>query len=575
LFSHLFRFSPAAKPPLKIGLLIDGTTLIRSFADVLEDIGRSNFAVIDCAIVQRHSSVGISRKRNRLHALYSRFANKKVRDQLLYDLYMRWDTARFGRGEYALAEVDCTAQLHDVPTIEVEPITTGFVHRFPPSVVEAIRQRELDVLLRFGFNILRGDILNASHYGIWSFHHGDNEFYRGGPALFWEMWENNPLSGVILQRLTDELDGGTVLCKSIFATSATISLAENRQGPYSATTHFVIRKLHELHRFGYSELEARRIPDAPYRGRRRLYKTPTNSDMLRWYGRRIRARVRRIGQPAMVKQWRVGVRKGGPFLDEASVRGDSLDPSGFNWLDSPDRGYYADPFLIRHGGMLWLFTEKFESSQGKGIIAVTQLDESGRPLGFVPCLDLPHHLSFPFVFKHGNELWLIPEAADAHAVTLYRARQFPFDWVAEHVLLIGDYVDTVVWEDDSWWMLTTVREPPGHCVHTLLLRAETLTGEWSLHPASPLFNDVRLARNAGAVFELSGRRFRVSQDCSVEYGRSFQINEITTMTDKHYGERAIAGLQPHFLPNLIGTHTYNRSEDIEVIDGCFLEPDRR
>jgi hypothetical protein len=42
---------------------------------------------------------------------------------------------------------------------------------------------------------------------VWSYHHGDNEFYRGGPPHFWELYEKAPLSGVILQVLTEELDG--------------------------------------------------------------------------------------------------------------------------------------------------------------------------------------------------------------------------------------------------------------------------------------------------------------------------------------------------------------------------------
>ena len=37
-------------------------------------------------------------------------------------------------------------------------------------------------MLRVGFNIIRGEILNVPKYGVWSFHHDDEVKYRGGPA---------------------------------------------------------------------------------------------------------------------------------------------------------------------------------------------------------------------------------------------------------------------------------------------------------------------------------------------------------------------------------------------------------
>jgi len=35
-------------------------------------------------------------------------------------------------------------------------------------------------------------LLNASKYGVWSFHHADNSINRGGPAGFWEIIYKQP-----------------------------------------------------------------------------------------------------------------------------------------------------------------------------------------------------------------------------------------------------------------------------------------------------------------------------------------------------------------------------------------------
>ena len=72
--------------------------------------------------------------------------------------------------------------------------------------------------MRFGFNIIRGDILQTARFGVWSFHHDDEQKYRGGPPCFWEIVDGDPVTGVILQRLIDKLDGGIVLKKGYFPT---------------------------------------------------------------------------------------------------------------------------------------------------------------------------------------------------------------------------------------------------------------------------------------------------------------------------------------------------------------------
>ena len=81
-----------------------------------------------------------------------------------------------------------------------------------------IKLYKTDVLIRLGFRILRGKILNISKYGVWSYHHGDNNTNRGGPAGVWEVLEKNHETGVVLQILNEDLDGGFKLYESFSAT---------------------------------------------------------------------------------------------------------------------------------------------------------------------------------------------------------------------------------------------------------------------------------------------------------------------------------------------------------------------
>ena len=273
-----------------------------------------------------------------------------------------------------------------------------------------------------------------------------------------------------------------------------------------------------------------------------------------------------------VKHWRVAVRRCGNFLDEAATFGRPLDTFGFQWLMSPRGRYFADPFLFPHGGTTWMFAEEYDYRAEKAWISVAPLTEETPP-DFRECLVRPSHLSFPIVFEDAGDVFMIPEAAGANEVTLYRATRFPYVWQPEKVLLRGDYVDTVVWHAGGrWWLLTSIRDRSEIAATTaVLFSSDGLHGEWRTHPASPLFRDAARARNGGGIIQREGKIFRISQDCSVEYGRSFSINEVTRLDGLVYEERHVGTLTPDSLPGAIGTHTYSRAGEWEAIDACFQE----
>ena len=154
---------------------------------------------------------------------------------------------------------------------------------FHAEVVEAIRAKNLDVLVRFGFNTIPCGILAAARFGVWSYHYGDNDCYRGAPAHLWELVEHNPVSGVSLQILKEKRDDGKTLCKGLFATEpGGISASRNRIQPHWASAVFLIQKLFELHQYDWEHVEQRIAPPVPYRGRKAIYCSPNNREMVAW-----------------------------------------------------------------------------------------------------------------------------------------------------------------------------------------------------------------------------------------------------------------------------------------------------
>ena len=106
--------------------------------------------------------------------------------------------------------VECLA---DTELRRVDPLQDGAWYELPEETVSSIAAA--DVAIRFGFGLLRGDVLTAPAYGVLSFHPADIRRYRGlGPPK--AFLDGQDVMGVTLQRLTDDIDGGEIVaCRDV------------------------------------------------------------------------------------------------------------------------------------------------------------------------------------------------------------------------------------------------------------------------------------------------------------------------------------------------------------------------
>jgi hypothetical protein len=108
-------------------------------------------------------------------------------------------------------QIDAIDGVPDADRFRCEPVpAAGFGNRLPADVAETVGTNT-DVVVRFGFGVLKGDFLEMPTHGVLSFHRGDLESYRGQPGGLWEFLNDEPTAGVTLQRIDDSLDGGEVV----------------------------------------------------------------------------------------------------------------------------------------------------------------------------------------------------------------------------------------------------------------------------------------------------------------------------------------------------------------------------
>ena len=232
------------------------------------------------------------------------------------------------------------------------------------------------------------------------------------------------------------------------------------------------------------------------------------------------------------------------------------------------RRYYADPFVFSYEGQKWLFVEEFDYQAGKGIISCMPVTAGHEPTGPQPILVRPYHLSYPFVFRHDEAIYMLPETGGNRTVELYRARSFPFDWALHQVLIqgINVYDATLLRHEERWWMFAAIAHRDGSTQDELgIFYSEHLEGPWQAHELNPVKSDCRSSRPAGQFVKYGDRLLRPAQDCEGGYGSALVWLEIEELTTGRFKEREIARW-PGSAALADGIHTFNFDQGLGAID---------
>ena len=434
---------------------------------------------------------------------------------------------------------------------------------FRKEDLEQIRSYDLDVILRFGFNIIRGEILEVSRYGVWSFHHDDEMRYRGGPPCFWEIYYKDAETGSVLQRLTDELDGGIVLKKGIFRTksysyakSVDQAYFETAKWPAWVAADIVHQSAGYLHGFPTSTI-------AP------IYRYPTNGQFLKFliimWGNFIRSAWSRL---FMMQQWNVALIR---MSIHDFLRQPADAPKTFLKLKNRST-FNADCFGRKQGNhTAVLFEELDYSKEAKGALVVALVDHEGteikriKPSGIADTT----HLSYPYLFEEDGDVYLVPESGAQKKVILYKAEQFPARWKEESVLLNGAYYfdASLLKYENKYWLFFTLHDQMFDAnLHLHLAYSDTIGGPYTLHLQNPVKVSARSARPAGTMFkDQNGRLIRPAQNFCKTYGGSIVLNEVIKLNEKEYEEREAGELVPFDKYYKDGLHTLSVINDQEIL----------
>lgn len=470
-------------------------------------------------------------------------------------LFRFWNRFLF-RPKSKVAE-DISAETKSIEKQLCRTTNKGVSTIFNDQDIALIKSKKLDFLLRFGFNIIRGDILQAAKYGVWSFHHDDERLVRGGPPGFWEFMHRHHYNGVILQQLNEKLDKGFIL-KRHFYKVITHSYTAHLDQLYFESCQMPLQHCHQLIAQPAYQAEISKS-EAP------IMHPPGNWQMIKYL---IKSVSRRIGfhlhDLFRQEDWNVGLIKVPPH---AVIDNPEAYLAQAKWFKKPNKStYLADPFIIEFKGENYLFYELYDYRKGKAVLACRIASESFDQQHIV--LEEPHHLSFPFVFEHEGELFCLPESFSANKLSLYR-----FDTHLQQLIWVQDLIDDMPVVDPvlqqhegNWYLFFTLKDLPS--VHLYVYYAESPFGPFTAHANNPVKSDIRASRPAGAFITLNNKILRPAQDCSLHYGRAVELLEVETLSPQHFEETSVKRLMP--LPKFTynkGLHSLNGNAQFTVIDG--------
>lgn len=232
--------------------------------------------------------------------------------------------------------------------------------------------------------------------------------------------------------------------------------------------------------------------------------------------------------------------------------------------------FVADPFLIKHEGVWYVFYEVLPEHNREGVISYSySYDGLNWEYGKI-VLQANYHLSYPYVFKANDKIYMVPEGGAGGSIKLYEAKSFPSQWELVKQLKTGGFYDSsLFYHNEKWWMITmgVSSEPNSMYIYY----TDDLDKEWKSHVLNPIIkNNPTISRPGGRVYRDESRLIRFTQDCSANYGRRLTAFQITTLTPTQYEEKELGEVISN--SNIKGTWNQDGMHhiDIQMEKGSYL-----
>jgi len=535
---------------LKIGLIVDDYKLDNFNSELFTKLAATDFCKIEAVIINR-------KKKNKYdyNKILKKYSLIRIFEKILFKLIFLFEkNILYNFSEkYKFELIDLKNKKNK--TLFVDPIISkkGYFYEYSDIDIKKIDSLNLDVLIRMGAGILRGKILDIGKHGILSYHHGDNDMFRGGPPGFWEVFYKKTSTGFVIQKLNNNLDGGDIYFKGSVNTQ--YYFYKNQQFVYKQSAKYleiVLKKIFNQN--------ANLIENKVYYNK--IFKDPSLIQILEYIIKTYSFIIFKVVNVLLAKKenWMIGFAKS--KFNEKRLEQYKIIKN--------KNGFFADPFLFKKDNTNYLFVEDYSFEKKKGVISCFKLNEKNNEhLGTV--LTENFHLSFPFIFEYDNQIYMCPETHEIKEIRLYKCIDFPHKWKYETTLIKNiSAVDNIIFKRNNiWWLLTnTDTNELDHNSELSIYYSNNgpVTENWKPHSLNPIYVNPDKARNGGLINHKENI-YRVNQKIGFNsYGSSLEINKIDEIDEKVFEETLFSKVEPNFAKGLNGCHHMNNNDEYTVFD---------
>ncbi|MZH02369.1 MAG: hypothetical protein F3745_02920 [Nitrospinae bacterium] len=475
---------------------------------------------------------------------------------------------RKGDGGVSLNIEELKIRISALPCIEMTPERKGYFDIFSKNDCTKIENLDLVILLQHEFGIIRGEFLRTPKYGIWSFHNTENRAHRDTPAGFWEVYNNDSVTGITLQVLGDDQDGGKVIQKGFYNTPE--FWYQNLAVILDSSVDLILKHLRLL----YENRELKTESNGVYSGM--VYMPPSSFQLGKYifkkYAkvafRKSRRTIRSLIRADDSKDiYKLHIGKG--CIDNAVLwRSKTIEP--------PNNEFWCDPFLFEYEKQVHVFFENFEFSRQKGKISVGIIGEN-QINAVKDAIDVNYHMSYPFVFEHNNDIFMIPETYEKKRLEIWKCKGFPSKWSLEKTLFEGiSLADSTIAKDKDgeFWLFTNISytKVTYFSSHLYIFKIDSpMMNEIIPHKLNPVVTDCRSARGAGNIYtDHEGRLIRPSQASqNGVYGECLNLCHVKELTIDSYQEEILETITPKIKNGLYAVHHLSQASGVFVVDGRY------
>lgn len=539
------------KEKIKIGVLLKDHTIKIWQYRILEKLHNSEFSEL-VLVIESDGNTAKSNSGN-YSAMY-RFHERL--DRWLYKDRFDYDT-----------EIDFSKMAGGIPVSgdSLREDSSGEKKLDAPG--SRLADYNIDIILNLGFVLLNDDLLKIAKYGVLSFNVGDKRSIISTPDVYWELVEKIPEIGCTVTLMQNGLTN--IIYKSSVSTFSN-SIHINRNRIYSLAALIIPRIINGLFNEGESYLD-RLINKYEYDLKiynSKLYESPSSIkafiNLILIFTNSLIRKIVYLKNEKWFLICKINTTEQ-PFPATLSK---------FDILSAPSGRYWADPFAVNRDGNFYIFIEEYLYKTAKAHLSVLQLDKDGSLLNSEVIIKKPYHLSYPMVFSFEGKYFMVPETKSERNIQLYKCTRFPDKWEFSMNLMenVAAVDSTLFFHNHKWWLFTSIdeMEHPDLTHNELFLyyTDDLFSGHWKSHPGNPIVTEISTSRCAGRIFNHKGKIFRPSQDCSGGYGRAFNLNQITNLTESEYEEKLVTKVEPDWDKQLVGMHTFNLDNNIIVLDAC-------